>query len=239
MARCTWLDLSKTFDTVDHSILLKKCSRYGLRGKIEELLKSYLKDRKQFVRYKRESSSTNEIECGVPQRSVLGPLLFLICINDIVDIPKHNNILLCADDTNLFGKYEQTEHINDMKLIYSWLETYKLTPNIEKTQLLLLGTNNLSAKKLIWKEEVEESKCVKYIGANIDTKLTFEVHIDYVQMKCNQYFSILYQTKKYLQGKLHLKIYKQDVIPQYQYGVLLYDTQTKVFLKVYNINKSS
>ena len=230
LAHCTLLDLSKAFDTVDHSILLDKCSKYGLRGKIEELLKSYLKDRKQFVRYKGKSSSTKKIECGVPQGSVLGPLLFLIYINDIVDIPKHNNILLYVDDTNIFGKYEQTQHTIDLKLISSWLASNKLTPNIKK-QLLLLGPNNLSDKKLIWNgEEVEESKCVKYLGVKIDNKLTFEEHIDYVQMKCNQYISILYQTKKYLQRELLLKIYKQYVQPQYQYRVLIYGTANKSVL---------
>ena len=147
LAHCTLVDLSKAFDTVDHSILLDKCSKYGLSGKIEELHKSYLKVRNQFVRYKENSSSTKKIECGVPHGSVLGALLFLIYINDIVDIPKHKNILLYTDDTNMFGKYEQTEHINDLKLISSWLESNKLTPNIKKTQLLLLGPNNLSDKK--------------------------------------------------------------------------------------------
>ena len=174
LAHCTLVDLSKAFDTVDHSILLDKCSKYGLRGKIEELHKSYLKVRKQFVRYKENSSSTEKIECGVPHGSVLGALLFLIYINDIVDIPKHKNILLYTDDTNMFGKYEQTEHINDLKMISSWLESIKLTPNIKKTQLLLLGPNNLSDKKLIWNgEEVDESKCVKYLGVKIDNKHFF------------------------------------------------------------------
>ena len=111
--------------------------------------------------------------------SVLGPLLFLIYVNDIVEIPKHYNILLYADDKNIFGKYKQTEHTIEFKLISSWLGSNKLTPNIKKTQLLLLGPNNLSDKKLIWNgEEVEESKRVKYSGVKIDIKLTFEEHID-------------------------------------------------------------
>ena len=147
LAHCTLLDLSKAFDTVDHSILLDKCSKYGLRGKIEELLKSYLKDRKQFVRYKGKSSSTKKIECGVPQRSVLGPLLFLIYINDIVDIPKHNNILLYADDTNIFGKNEQTQHTIDLKLISSWLASNKLTPYIKKKTTTSARTKQLIRQK--------------------------------------------------------------------------------------------
>ena len=71
---------------------------------------------------------------------------------------------------------------------------------MKKKQLLPLGPNNLSDKKLIWKgEEVEENKCVKYLGVKMDKIRTFEEHIDYIQMKCNQYISILYQTKNYLQ----------------------------------------
>ena len=161
LAHCTLLDLSKAFDTVDHSILLDKCSKYGLRGKIEELLKSYLKDRKQFVRYKGKSSSTKKIECGVPQGSVLGPLLFLIYINDIVDIPKHNNILLYADDTNIFGKYEQTQHTIDLKLISSWLASNKLTPNLKKNTTTSARTQQLIRQKtyLEWGRSRGEQMC--------------------------------------------------------------------------------
>ena len=142
LAHCNLLDLSKAFVTVDHSILLDKCSKYGLRGKIEELLKSCLKDRKHFVQYERESSSTKEIECGVPRGSVLGSLLFKIYIK-----PKHNNILLYADDTNISGKYEQTKHTIDLKLISSRLESNKLTPNIKRNTTTSARPNNLSDKK--------------------------------------------------------------------------------------------
>ena len=90
----------------------------------------------------------------------------------------------------------------------------------------------MSDKKFIWKEvELEESKCVKYLGVKVDNKLTFEEHIDYVQMKCNQHTSILYQTKKYLQRNFFLKIDKQCVQPQYQYGVLIYGTANKSVLE--------
>ena len=155
----------------------------------------------------------------------------MIYINDIVNIWKHNNILLYADYTNIFGKYEQTEHTNDLKLISSWLESNKLTANIKK-QLLLLRPNNLSDRKITWKrEEVEESKCVKYLGVKIDNNLTFEEHIDYVRKKCNQYISSLYQTKKYLQRELLLKFYKQYVQPQHQSWVLIYGTANKSVLE--------
>ena len=125
-------------------------------------------------------------------------------------MPKHNKILLYEDDKNKFGKYEQTEHTIDLNLISGGLESNKLTPNFKKTQLLLLGPNNLSDRKLIWKEEqVEEIKCVKYLGVQNDNKLIFEELIDYIQMNCNQYISILYQTKRNLQRELLREIYKQ------------------------------
>ena len=89
---CTLLDLSKAFDTVDHTILLEKCQKLGLRGKIYSLLKSYLNNRQQFVMFKNESSKLNHISCGVPQGSVVGPLLFLVYINDLPDNPIKNQI---------------------------------------------------------------------------------------------------------------------------------------------------
>ena len=91
--------------------------------------------------------------------------------------------------------------------------------------------NNLSDEKPIRKgEDIEESKCVKYLGVKIENKLTLEEHIGYVQMKCKEYISILFQSKKYMQRELFLKINKQNVQPQYQYGVLIYGTTKKMIV---------
>ena len=97
-----FLDFSKAFDTVDHKILLDKLYHYGIRGSAYECFHSYLVDCKQFVTYNGVSSATKYTVCGVPQGSVLGPLLFLIYINDLCSVCKHTTPILFADDTNLF-----------------------------------------------------------------------------------------------------------------------------------------
>ena len=113
-----FLDLKKTFDTVDHVILLKKLFDYGVQGQTASWLKSYLKDRQQFCVVNGLSSVKNRIVCGVPQGSLLGPLLFLIYINDLPNCLDHSIGRPFADDTNLtFSTVDlstlQTEMSND------------------------------------------------------------------------------------------------------------------------------
>ena len=97
-----FIDLRKAFDTVNHDILYKKLEHYGVRGMLLEWFKSYLTDRKQYVFYNGESSDLKLISCGVPQGSVLGPLLFLIYINDLPNISTNLKFFLFADDTNIY-----------------------------------------------------------------------------------------------------------------------------------------
>ena len=97
-----FLDFSKAFDTVDHKILLNKLSHYGIRGVAHSWFTSYLSNRKQYVTYNGTSSATRNIICGVPHVSILGPLIFLIYINDMCDVCKYTAPILFADDTNLF-----------------------------------------------------------------------------------------------------------------------------------------
>ena len=133
-----FVDLQKAFDTVNHDILLKKLEHYGIRGTPLNWFKSYLSNRKQFVSINGHSSSLANISCGVPQGSVLGPLLFLIYINDLPDSSHFLSFFLFADDTNIYCESDNlellTKKVNrELKKVKLWLDSNKLALNIEKT----------------------------------------------------------------------------------------------------------
>ena len=137
------LDLSKAFNTVNHSILLKKLSHYGLHSETMKWFNSYLSERKQQCWVNGNLSSTKTIKCGVPQGSILGPLLFLIYINDLPNCLKHSNPRMSPDDTNIITtsksitKLIQFTNI-DLKNISDWLLANKLSLNVTKTEQMFM-----------------------------------------------------------------------------------------------------
>ena len=130
-----FLDFSRDFDIVDHDILLQKLEFYGIRGSALLCFQSYLKNRKQFVSYSCATFSMKLVKCGVPQASILGPLLFLIYINDLSNVCSSTNPILFADNTNLFinGKdiiVLQDELDKELANIFNWLKVNKLSLNM-------------------------------------------------------------------------------------------------------------
>ena len=140
-----FLDFSKAFDTVDRDILLDKLDYYGIRGCALSWFKSYLSCRTQYVTYNGNESNRQMIECGVPQGSILGPLLFLIYINDLCTVCKNTIPVLFADDTNLFSSGVDATGLqagvnHDLAVITKLLKVNKLSLNIKKTHYICFTT---------------------------------------------------------------------------------------------------
>ena len=135
--QCTIIDLTKAFDTVDHKVLLAKCENYGLRGVIGNLLRSYLENRKQTVDLKRQKSSIELVSAGVQQGSVLGPLLFLIYVNEVGVDKTNSNLTVFADVCNLVHIDILARGNEDVNMkIKSWFKNNILTLNSDKTVII-------------------------------------------------------------------------------------------------------
>ena len=187
-----FIDLRKAFDTVNHNILLLKMEHYGVRGPSLQWFRSYISERKQYVYINGECSELKQISCGVPQGSVLGPLLFLIYINDLPNISKKLDLYLFADDTNIYYEDKSLENLEirvnkELKNLYLWLSVNRLALNIEKTNFVIFHPFNKPLKYnvtiLIHKKAITEKKSIKYLGILIDSTLSWKDHITNLSKK--------------------------------------------------------
>ena len=186
-----FIDLKKAFDTVNHGILLQKLEHYGIRGTSLSWFKSYLSERKQFVNLNGTDAEVKVITCGVPQGSVLGPLLFLLYINDLPNISKELKFYLFADDTNIYfesNELKSLEKIMNKELmkLYEWLCINRLSLNISKTNFVVFHAKNKPKSPvtiLINNKAIDEVEEVKYLGIIIDSKMTFKSHINELKKK--------------------------------------------------------
>ena len=181
-----FVDFQKAFDTVNHEILLKKLYRYGIRGSTFNWFKSYLTDRLQFVSILGFDSDKKSIIHGVPQGSVLGPLLFLLYINDLHNAIKHSSTYLFADDTHLLQINRNLKRLQrntnaDLKYLYLWLLANKISLNKTKTELIYFRKPNTTIpfnKIKINGLKLYPSKSVKYLGIYLDEHLNGSAHME-------------------------------------------------------------
>ena len=235
--QATFFDLAKAFDTVDHNILILKLEKLGFRGPINRILTSYLTGREQYVEFNQSTSSSSPVFCGVPQGSVLGPLLFLIYINDLPTLQTKSKIVLFADDTALSGKLG-VDTAEDFEKISNWVTLNSLSLNKTKTKTLIFDTaaGANQAKQFVPNSQVVTS--AKYLGLEIDHKLSFKEHANQLLKKTAKNVPLLYQLKKFLPSSALLRAYKSFIQPIYQYGILVYGTaDKKVMEKIENQQK--
>ena len=231
-----FIDLEKAFDTVNHEILLSKLEHYGIRGVANEWFRSYLTSRSQRVKLDGETSNYLGINCGVPQGSILGPLLFLIYINDMYKAVKHSSIHHFADDTNLLCSDKNPEILKkkmneDLKLIFEWLCANRLSLNVDKTEFIVfkppkMSLNSRFILKLNGKTLFESSK-IKYLGIIMDDRLTWKHHIFELRKKINRSIGIIYKMKNLSPLPVLLSLYYSLVHSHLNYGICVWGNATK------------
>ena len=185
------LDFSKAFDTMDHMKMLQKLYHYGVCGCARDWSPRYLTNRSQFATYNGVKSNLNNVKWGVPQSSILGPLLFLLHINDLSFACKWTFPVLFADDSNLFLICKNTDHVQQMindelKDIVIWLRANKISLNISKHIIFcFLKQKRYTVKCKNWNHWSTYNMCdqKKFLGVIIDNKLIWKEHIYYIIVK--------------------------------------------------------
>ena len=250
-----FLDLSKAFDTVNHSILLKKLKYYGIHNTELNWFKSYLSNRSQYVTVDSFKSDLKSIISGVPQGSILGPLLFLIYINDLNYVSNFFKAILFADDSTLgtsicFEKYPMKVHKtcnkhgqqslinNELKKIMTWLRVNKLSLNIKKTKFMIFHNpqrqirSNDIPKIYIDNIEIEKVDEFNFLGIYINKHCTWKNHIFCISKKISRNIGLLSKLK-FLLPKHCLKLIYFALIHSYlNYGILLWGFEAKNIFKL-------
>lgn len=219
-----FMDLAKAFDTINHDLLIQKLKQYGIKGRCNMWFRSYLSNRCQQVRYNGVLSEKRQIECGVPQGSILGPLLFIVFINDLYKCSKELTLILFADDTNAFMKgtniNDTIDSLNiELAKVAVWFDANQLSLNIKKTHYMIFSNRHVTSAKFVHIKglRIEQVYCTKFLGVFIDDKLTWKEHIMYTKNKISKCIGMLHKVSKVFSKNVKLKLYKTFIQPHLMY----------------------
>ena len=216
-------DLSKAFDSLNHELLIAKLNAYGFDKESLEFIRSYLKERKQRTKVGSYYSTWKSIKFGVPQGSILGPLLFNIFINDIFYFISDISIANYADDNTPYTTEKSITSLLETlevetNVLLDWFRTNEMGPNEDKCHLLVINQENVSVT--LGNEDISCSSTVDLLGIKIDDKLNFNEYVSKLCKKGNQKLHALVRISKYMnKDKLKL-IMKAFITSQFNYAPL-------------------
>ena len=232
-----FLDLEKAFNTVNHSILLQKLERLGIRSNTLKLIHSYLDNRFQFTLANGSRSTTERIKCGVPQGSTLGPLLFLVYINDLPQAT-YMKVRMFADDACLSLEADNpnvlTQKTNqELNKIVSWMNINKLFLNFSKSNFMIFTGKRLNHQFNIKLGDVNLKRVyqTKYLGVIIDSNLTWKPHLTNLRNKLIRHCHLLNKTKNLVPKKTLIQIYYSTIYPHLQYAITAWGNANKTLIE--------
>lgn len=222
VAAAIFCDLTKAFDCVNHRVLLRKLEMYGFRGTSLDWISSYLSDRHQSVRFNGQESEFQAITSGVPQGSVLGPLLFLLYINDLSRMNISGEFTMFADDTTILWRDRDTKNLElkmniDILSIKEWFNSNFLTLNISKTNIVSFKCH--IGDVFLNTEVVQSSHINKFLGLHIDDKLKFESHVFQLNKKLSGGCFALRTVSRELDMSMARNVYFALIDSHLRYGV--------------------
>ena len=231
-----YIDLSKAFDTLSFDILLYKLNYYGIKDNAFKLLKNYLTNRRQYVVYNSQNSETLDISTGVPQGSILGPLFFSICINDLITVSNKLKFIMYADDTTIYFNLEDFDPYNlerdinnELEKITLWLKLNKLSLNVQKTKLMIFHRRQKQINELnisINGTDIERVESFNFLGLHIHESLSWRTHTDIVRNKISKVVGILYRLNNIFPKYILQTLYNSLIMSYINYGLLLWGVES-------------
>ena len=226
-----FFDIHKAFDSVPHHLLINSLMDFGVSGPLLTWLKSYLSNRRQRVVLDGESSALLPVTSGVPQGSILGPLLFIIYMNSISQVPLSpgTKLLLYADDIVMYRPVNSQSDVsslqNDVNSIHRWTVEHGLTLNTSKSHLMPItrSRNPLQTHLTVDSIPLETVYSTKYLGVNISSDLTWGQHISITCKKAKQHLGLLHRKFHQASPQVRSKLYSSVILPKLEYCSSVWD----------------